>query len=187
MGGSRSRMMVVFTWIACLGASSLGFVGIPHASPGAAVPLVADPTLSWVTALDPFNPAEGDLFGSSVAVSGDFAVVGATDDDDAGSNSGSAYVFDRDHGGANEWGQVAKLSASDAAAGDRFGRSVAISGNTAVVGSGGVGSAYVFERDQFDQWTEIKKLTGSGTPGGSFGGSVAISGDYVVVGAAPGS
>ena len=84
-------------------------------------------------------------------------VVGADMDDDAcpsdpDCNSGSAYVFARNQGGANNWGDVKKLTASDAAAGDRFGVLVAISGDTIVVGAYrddtaafiDAGSAYVF-------------------------------------------
>jgi len=71
-----------------------------------------------------------DYFGQSVAIDGDIALAGAFGDDDAGESSGSAYVFSRD--GA-DWIQQAKLTASDAAAGDEFGRSLAISGNTAML------------------------------------------------------
>jgi hypothetical protein len=56
-------------------------------------------------------------------------------DDDNGSNSGSAYIFGRDQGGADAWGQVAKLTASDGASDDHFGYSVSISGDTVVVGA----------------------------------------------------
>jgi len=59
-------------------------------------------------------------------------VVGATGDDDGGSHSGSVYVFRTSDGGAT-YGQVAKLTASDAAADDDFGYSVAINGDTVVV------------------------------------------------------
>ena len=60
-------------------------------------------------------------------------VVVAFGDDDAGGSSGSAYIFERDQGGVDNWGQVAKLIASDAAVLDFFGRSVSVSGDTAVV------------------------------------------------------
>jgi hypothetical protein len=90
----------------------------------------------------------GDNFGFSVAISGDTALVGADGDDDAGLSSGSAYVFVRS---GTTWSEQAKLTASDAAAGDNFGFSVAISGDTALVGADGdddagdrSGSAYVF-------------------------------------------
>ncbi len=92
--------------------------------------------------------AAGDMFGVSVAISGDTAVVGAYHDDDNGADSGSAYVFVRSGSG---WTQQAKLTASDGAAGDLFGVSVAISGDTAVVGAfydddngADSGSAYVY-------------------------------------------
>ena len=93
------------------------------------------------------DAAAGDQFGYSVSVSSDTAVVGAIFDDDAGSASGSAYVFGRS--GAT-WSQQAKLSAGDAAAGDQFGYFVSVSGNTAVVGAifdddagSASGSAYI--------------------------------------------
>jgi hypothetical protein len=129
----------------------------------------------------------GDLFGWSVAISGDIVVVGAYGDD---SVKGAAYVFNRNQGGANQWGQVKKLAASDGAASDRFGWSAAISGDIAVVGAYGddanKGAAYVFGRDKdgADHWGQVKKLTATdGVAGDLFGYSVAISGDTVVVGA----
>ena len=82
-----------------------------------------------------------------MAISGTTAIVGAIRDDDAGSNSGSAYLFDVATGS-----QIAKLTASDAAAWDSFGCSVALSGTTALVGAhrdddaGSMsGSAYLFD------------------------------------------
>merc|ERR1719271_1261466 len=95
------------------------------------------------------DAAEDDRFGDSVAVSGDLVVVGAYANDDTGDRSGSAYVYRTTNGGAS-WTQVAKLVASDAAAEDYFGHSVAVSGDLVVVGAGGYdddgcpGSAYVF-------------------------------------------
>jgi len=143
-----------------------------------------------LTALD---PAPDDFFGNTVAISGDTVVVGAVWDDDGGNASGSAYVFERNQSGADAWGQVAKLTASDADADDNFGWSVAISGDTVVVGTwldedGGIasGSAYVFERNQggADAWGQVAKLTASdATADDQFGWSVAISGDTVVIGA----
>ncbi len=96
----------------------------------------------------------GDEFGRSVAVRGDTAVVGAYFEDAGGADAGAAYVFGRDQSGADNWGEVKKLTASDAQSGDRFGISVAMSGDTAVVGAayedaGGsdAGAAYVFQRE----------------------------------------
>jgi hypothetical protein len=132
------------------------------------------------------DAATGDNFGFSVSVSGDTAVVGAWSDDDAGSASGSAYVFTRS---GSTWTQQQKLTASDAAAGDHFGQSVSVSGDTAVVGApgdydGGIGSgsAYVFTRSG-STWTEQAKLTPSdGAEGDEFGLSVSVSGGTAVVG-----
>ena len=93
--------------------------------------------------------ARGDFFGVSVSVSGDTAVIGARLDDDAGPGSGSAYVFSRS---GTTWSQQAKLTAADGAAGDVFGWSIALSGDTVVIAAtrnddrgNESGSAYVFE------------------------------------------
>jgi len=145
-----------------------------------------------VAKLTASDAALDDFFGTSVSISGDTAIVGADTDDDGGSASGSAYVFGRDVGGADNWGQVAKLTASDAAGGDLFGISVSISGDTAIVGARGgdgpvvnSGSAYVFGRDfgGADNWGQVAKLTASDAAGGDFFGIfVSISGDTAMVG-----
>jgi glutamate synthase domain-containing protein 3 len=130
--------------------------------------------------------AASDYFGLSVAISGDTAVVGAYMDD-VGANStdqGSAYVFTRS---GSTWTQQTDLTAGDGAADDHFGYSVAVSGDTAVVGARWAnstqGSAYVFTRSG-TVWTEQAQLTASdGTAGDHFGHSVAMSGDTAVVGA----
>lgn len=132
-----------------------------------------------------------DEFGSSVAISGDYAVVGAPGNDDAGlySNSGCAYVFHRT--GTNSWDSGEKLLAFDAAADDKFGTAVAISGDYVVVGAhrndcagSNSGSAYVFRRTGTNSWDSGTKLIPSdGDVDDYFGGAVAISGDYAVVGA----
>lgn len=102
------------------------------------------------------DAASEDRFGQSVALSGDTLVVGAYYDDDHGSRSGSAYVF---HFDGSRWTQQRKLTPSDGAAGDRFARSVSISGNTIIMGAYGnddagsqSGSAYVFSVDP-DEYT----------------------------------
>ena len=132
--------------------------------------------------------ARSDRFGSYVAISGDSVVVGVPlDDHDAGANSGSAYVFTRS---GISWPQEAKLTASDAAPGDEFGASVAISAETIVVGAtgddddgSGSGSAYIFTRDGLS-WSQQAKLTAADAAAGDgFGRSAAISEDTVVVGA----
>jgi len=81
----------------------------------------------------PSDGAEGDIFGNSVSISGDYAIVGAHHSDEVnGNNSGSAYIFKRD--GSN-WIEEQKLLASDGAEGDRFGISVSISGDYAIIGA----------------------------------------------------
>ncbi|MCP4545787.1 MAG: DUF11 domain-containing protein [bacterium] len=133
------------------------------------------------------DAAADDLFGQSVGISGDTVVVGADRDDDAGSDSGSAYVFVRS---GPTWTEQQKLTASDAAADDRFGSLVGISGDTVVVGAyledtagNDSGAAYVFVRSS-PTWTEQQKLTASDAAADDwFGYSVGISGDTVVVGA----
>jgi hypothetical protein len=133
------------------------------------------------------DAAAYDNFGVSVAISGDTAIVGARYDDDAGDRSGSAYIFVRN---GTSWTQQAKLAASDTAAGDEFGLSVAVSGDTAIVGArydddagDRSGSAYIFVRNG-TSWTQQAKLTASDAAAGNeFGVSVAISGEVAIVGA----
>ncbi len=134
------------------------------------------------------DAAEGDQFGRAVALSWGVGIVGAQNNDDDGLNSGSAYLFDVSTGE-----QLFKLTASDAAAGDFFGASVAIYRNVAVVGAPGndgddgnnYGSAYIFDVHTGE---ELFKIVGDGTGvGGGFGSAVAVSGSgAVVLGRVPG-
>lgn len=122
-----------------------------------------------------------DAFGYSVAISGDTVVVGSPVDDIATNpDQGSASVFVRS---AGIWTEQAVLTASDGQASAYFGWSVAISGNTLVVGAPTVypGSAYVFVRTA-GVWTQQAKLTGADAGDFLFGTSVGISGDTIVVG-----
>ena len=132
-----------------------------------------------------------DHFGNSVDVSGDYAIVGAWEDDDGGNTSGSAYIFMRDPGTGN-WNQTAKLVASDGAVNDRFGCSVDMHGDYAIVGaygnshpSYGMGAAYIFQKDaDSEDWVQRAKLVANDPYlGDSFGISVAIDLDYALVGA----
>ncbi|MCK4341950.1 MAG: hypothetical protein KAY37_09535 [Phycisphaerae bacterium] len=129
-----------------------------------------------------------DEFGWSVSLSGDVALIGAFGDDDKGTTSGSAYVF-RYNG--SSWIQEQKLLASDGAANDRFGDSVAVWGDVALIGAYGdddngssSGSAYVF-RYNGSNWAEEQKLTASDAAGeDQFGLQfVAISGEAALIGA----
>jgi nucleoside-specific outer membrane channel protein Tsx len=122
-----------------------------------------------------------DTFGSSVAISGATAVVGAEGHD---KNAGRAYVF-TEAGGV--WKQTTELKGSDTVANDGFGDSVAISGTTALVGAYGhadtAGRAYVFT-EAAGIWKQVAELRGSDTVAhDSFGISVAISGATAVIGA----
>ncbi len=146
-----------------------------------------------VVKLTASDAALGDTFGGAVSISGDIVIVGAGGNDDAGSNSGSAYIFQHDAGGVSNWGEVIKLTASDAAAQDHFGAQVDVDGDIAVVGTyinagadTGFGSAYVYYRDAggLGNWGEVRKLAASDADTGDrFGFFVAVSGDTVLVAA----
>ena len=148
-----------------------------------------DGTWSEVAKLTASDGASGDLFGSPCSISGDTIVVGANRDDDNGSNSGSAYIYERS--GDGTWSEVAKLTASDGDTNDGFGSSVSISGDTAVVGAYGdndngfdSGSAYIYERADDGTWSEVAKLTAlDGAEDDYFGISVSIANNMMVVGA----
>jgi len=148
-----------------------------------------------VAKLTASDAEQDDLFGQSVSLSGDTALVGARRNHLGPSleDAGAAYVFQRDWGGPDAWGEVARLVAGNAAAGDEFGESVSISGDVAVVGAmlknNFKGAAYVFERDEGgpDAWGQVTLLTASNGGGGDFFGvSVAVSGDTIAVGATGG-
>jgi len=133
-----------------------------------------------------------DYFGYVTAIDGDTAVIGAHGNDDDGSNSGSAYIFQWDNVGG-VWLEITKLTASDAAEQDKFGHTVTISGDIVVVGAyedddGSVdcGSAYVFYRDQggADAWGEVVKLTASdGDVEDFLGKAIAVDDGRVIIGA----
>jgi sugar lactone lactonase YvrE len=128
-----------------------------------------------------------DYFGESVAISGDIAVIGASRHE-VGNNidQGAVYVFKLVD---STWNLQQELTASNGAAYDQFGYSVAISGNTIVVGAtqfvvgtSGTGVAYVFECDG-TSWIQAQELTASdGAEADIFGNSVAVFGDTIVVG-----
>ena len=174
----------------------------------AVYPVMVDPLIQQVY-IKPSNPSALDQFGAVVAVDGNTVVVGAPEEDGSGTgvnppasdgtgNSGAAYIFVRDSDG---WFQQAYLKASNTDGNDRFGYSVAISGNTVVVGAhaedgsgtgtnppsdeaaAGAGAAYVFVRNG-STWTQEAYLKASNARARSnFGSSVAVSGNMIVVGA----
>ncbi len=138
-----------------------------------------------------------DMFGASAAIDGATIAVGTIYADVRGyGHAGAVYLFSRDAGGVNQWGQIKKLVAELPYWSGYFGISVGISGDTVVVGAsesvahGGKvvdgGSAYIFERDAggAGQWGQVKRLAApDGLGGFFFGWSVAISGNTIVVGA----
>ena len=142
----------------------------------------------------PSDRADGDYFGSTVAISGDYVAVGAFLSNPSGlADAGAAYVFKRT---GTSWAQEQKITAPDMATNDNFGCSVAISGDYVIAGSvndgedaagantlAGAGSAYVFKRTG-TTWAQEQKIVPSDrATTDSFGFSVAISGDDVVIGA----
>ncbi|MGI9513880.1 MAG: fibronectin type III domain-containing protein [Anderseniella sp.] len=157
---------------------------------GSAYVFIRDNSGNWSqqVKLKASDGAANDSFGHSVALSGNTVIVGAYNDDDNGSNSGSAYVFIRDNSG--NWSQQAKLTASDGAANDYFGYTVAVDGNTAIVGAHqnndngtNSGSAYVFIRNG-SSWSQQANLKASGgAANDNFGHNVAVDGDTAIVGA----
>jgi len=148
------------------------------------------------------NTGDGDQFGYSIALSGDTLAVGAwleDNDDDSLANSGAVYVFIRN---GTVWSQQAYIKASNAGDNDRFGNSVALSGDTLAVGAyreqsnatgingdesdnslNEAGAVYVFTRSGVT-WSQQAYIKPSNTGDGDrFGWSVALSGDTLAVGA----
>jgi len=142
---------------------------------------------SPIAEIIPIDGAASDEFGTSIAISGDTAVFGAPGDD---AGIGSAYVFRYDE--VEGWVEEQTLTATGGAAGDRFGNSVGISGDTIVVGAemdddddngAQAGAAYVF-RFNGETWAQEARLTASdGAADDNFGHVVGVSGNSIVVGA----
>jgi hypothetical protein len=164
-------------------------VGAPHndigvTNCGSAYIFACDGT-AWTRQAELFalDGQQGDYFGCSVSISGDYALVGA----DGDTNFGAAYIFKRD---GLDWGQQAKLVASDGNTYDRFGTSVCISGDFAIIGATGDddkgpagGSAFIFVRDGLNWFEQAKLLAPDGAANDRFGTCVSISGNYAIAGA----
>ncbi|NOU48203.1 MAG: hypothetical protein HOO86_14235 [Bacteroidales bacterium] len=139
-------------------------------------------------------------FGEMVSISGDYAIVGAqlADEDEHGEHykqwAGAAYIYERDHGG--NWIEVQKIAASDRAEFARFGSSVSIYGNYAIVGAyfenkdasgnsvGSAGAAYIYRRNENGVWVETQKIVASDRQeSDNFGFSVSIHDKILIVGA----
>lgn len=145
---------------------------------------------SWVQfqRLTASDGAAGDLFGSDVSISGNFAIVGAPSDDMPGVDQGSAYVF---FFNGTSWVELQKLSDPTVTAGDGFGISVCVKGNLAIVGSWkddaglvtDLGSAYIYGYDGSSWLLQRHINAGDGAAGDHFGFSVGIDGIHAVIGA----
>lgn len=151
-----------------------------------------------IVRLSAADKAGGDRFGYSIAMSGDYAIIGAYDEDEdvngmnKKTSAGSAYILKNN---AGVWTQVQKIVASDRTALDEFGSSVAISGNYAIVGApyadrdaagnnplADAGAAYIFINTN-GTWTEVQKVVPSDRSiRAYFGNAVAIAGDYALIG-----
>lgn len=146
---------------------------------------------NWVEDAKFHNYEYPDRYGWSVGICGDTAVAGAPDDNDIGISSGSVYIYVYSFSyGWTHWECETKLFASDGAADDYFGSSVAISDDTIVVGADGdddngfdSGSAYIFRLNDSNWVEECKLVASDGTMGDGFGVSADISGDTIVIGA----
>lgn len=136
-----------------------------------------------------------DRFGFAVDIAGDFAIVGAYQEDSNGPLSGAAYIYTNQAGGSWHSHYEQKIDPTDADGGDQFGRAVAIDGTTAAVGAPGrdqgglesVGAVYIYNLDDSNSPpnppNQFQQLTVSGLNGAAlFGHSVAISGDTIIVG-----
>ena len=181
---------------------------------GAAYVFVRDTNGSWSQQayVKASNTGRGDQFGHSVALSGNSLAVGAPGEastaigvnsdqgDNGGPLTGAVYLFTRDEAGA--WSQQAYIKPSKLDADHEFGRSVAISGDTLVVGGpnedgSGVGTnadqsafvamfsgaVYVFTRDEFGDWSQENYIKATNTdPFDAFGVELALDGETLVVG-----
>ena len=162
---------------------------------GAQFPITIDPLLTSPRSKITASPIQGGAqFGFATAVDGDVLVAGAFFEDGFRTpNKGAAYVFTRNQGGADSWGNVRKLAANDGRVDDNFGASVDVAGDVVVVGAPRAdalavndGAAYVFERHLGgpDNWSLKKKLVPSRADAGDeFGFAVTVSGDAIAVGA----
>ncbi|MEO7324657.1 MAG: FG-GAP repeat protein [Dokdonella sp.] len=162
-------------------------VGAPGQQPGAVYVFVRSGS-NWTqqARLLASGASASDGFGRLLALDGDHLVVAAASADN---RTGAAYVFSRS---GTAWTQQARLSAADAVAGDAFGRSVAVSGDTILVGaplkaaaagSFANGAAYAFVRNG-TSWPQQAKLVASlSADGDSFGSSLAIEGERAIIGA----
>ena len=146
-----------------------------------------------VATLTASDGSRNEYFGDAVTLDGDTAVIAAPYAPSTGDKArqGKVYIFYRNQGGPDAWGEVAKLTTPDAAAWGHFGYRVSLSGDTTVVGAlftrnpNQQGAAYVFYRNQGgpDVWGQVAKLTApANAPDHQCFGIAAVSGDIALVG-----
>ncbi len=136
--------------------------------------------------LPPPDTLSGNYFGTSVAIDGTRAVIGATGEDACGSNSGAAFVYEIDESG--EWVQDARLIPKDCREGYFFGKSVAIEGDRILVSAYRTfvnrsisNAVYVFEMDE-EGWKQTARLTSpDNDKTGPFGSSLAMDKDRILI------
>ncbi|MGB9597895.1 MAG: FG-GAP repeat protein, partial [Candidatus Poribacteria bacterium] len=128
------------------------------------------------------NGRNGDRFGRSVSIDGNWAIIGADGDDTVGAEAGAAYIF---HFDGTNWVQQQKIVGLDTTRDDGFGCSVCISGDFAIVGAygnNGKGAAYIFYFNG-TRWVQQAKITANDAPVNDlFGWSVSINNNYAIVG-----
>lgn len=181
--------------------SVVGALNATNAGPSSGAVLVyrrqPGPTNTWTQfqVLQPLTVETNDRFGRSVAIEGDLLAAGAINDETGGVEVGSAYLFGRDLGGSNLWGQITRIFPTGITSAVRFGFSTDLSGDllavgaidAAATGTNRVGGVFLFERDAggSNAWGEIARLfpSGLGTTNADFGWSVTLSGDRLAVGA----
>jgi len=125
------------------------------------------------------TPLIGQSYGESVAVGGGQVIVGESLNTIA---PGDVYVYEKDAGGM--WSEAQRLESSNSAAGDHFGRSLALTGNLLLVGSTTMETIYVFEKDGSGTWREVQTLQAIGSVEGDYiGRMAAVDGDNVLMAA----
>lgn len=146
---------------------------------------------SFLKRVNASNPNTGDQFGISVAIDNDLILVGASLGNNASSvDIGTAYLFQKDHNGPDQWGQIVFFASPYSTLSDYFGYSVSLSGDIIIIGSYGAqinrGIAHTFYRNQGspNNWGLSKSISQVGSNHGfHFGYSVAIKGLTVAIGA----
>lgn len=145
-------------------------------------------SFTLVKTLTGSDSGEYDAFGAAVALDGDTLVVGAIYADPGGlTNQGAAYVFQRNQGGADNWGEVKKLVVGDQTKFVNFGAALAIHGDTIVAGAPTInGRAFIYARNAggANQWGQTQTLSNNiDDQNDSFGGAIIFDGVTIVIGA----